>query len=372
MGRQKSEPPSRERVEAALRMVVAENRPHMVPGLCTVLTLDCDVELVTDVLCWLIERDPFQMSSIARLPARVLRRLHARFMTMALPAPPETISAHHSFPRVVSNIVSVRSLIEPTAPDAVIEAQWDQAQTLIAATTRWWNDLRKSPRRLAPNLADDPRALAAIVSMLRAGLDNETLLAILASSASAEARAALASEVALVLERNNLQELARLQELSKFATPAALPLIHHIEARLAAELDLGRMSVWFGSPDHIELACTLSALPAGPTARIELSNTSFRLVIEEPASGRQTTVVMREPPTTYVAERDDFELGACLAMEMPAYLARAADRLGLTWDFERCVMRHNRRQAFVRWLKTGRFPSRKSGLDPRYSRNYRH
>jgi hypothetical protein len=266
-----------------------------------------------------------------------------------------------------ANHLFLRLAVDPdeATDDAALAAAWGRAVQALVDTdlTYAWGSRPRRERLRA--LARDPRMLAAIQGTVANSPEVRLdLLAVLVADGSEASLDALVPHLDPALVAQDIR-LDRLQRLRGYAarTPHLDALFAALDAAFAARnaaspaLALGPLigvgevallwfRVAFGSRE-----LTVSNVPR-IQGSVEVDSRRARwLSVDVTRLTRQL-----EFETTWFgpAELDDaLGLGRCEPAELPAWIARAARKLRVTWDDEPHVssnLRGARRDAIVRWL----------------------
>jgi hypothetical protein len=326
-------------VEDEIRAFVAGYRDVDVGAALRGLHDGMDLELVVTFIASL-PWTPVVLRDLAVLPVPVIRAVLAR--------PRE--DAEHLFLRLAVDV--------DARPDEILRA-WRRALGALAALDEHAFGSAPSRWRIGA-LARDPVILAAVqgavANRARVG---QRMLAVLVADGGAASLDALVPHVdaALVCRDGRLDKLAQLRRYA-----ADKPVVQQVLAGVDRAL-AGRAA---GSP-------ALELVPLLDIAEVRALWFDARLVSREtrvsgPRAHGQVVVDSRKPEwfavtieavtgertrfTAKAVHEDRLKLGRCRATELPAWLARAATRLRITWREAqlRSSLRGTNRARLAAWL----------------------
>lgn len=307
-----------------------------------------DVALATDVVVKLMGRVWGLGRQCKTVPAKVIRAVLAR----------EVSGATHLF---------LRLAVPLDAGDKRLCTAWERAlQTLLDLDTTyaWGSKQRKAKIRA---VANDPVMLAAVQgTVAHAAEVPADMLAVLVADGSAASYDALVAHIDAAFEAGDgrLEMLRRLQTHAS-ATPELQRLFADLDGALEARNDaspalaLGPI-LGIGTVSTLAFSVRLSSRRLTST-RVPLvqgdidvdsrSQTWFRVWITTlDGTGRATDFTATE------IRRDTFNVGRCAPHELPAWLVRVADKLGIAWEpfaVSQSNLRGKKREAVAAWLARG-------------------
>ncbi len=264
----------------------------------------------------------------------------------------------------------LREYLRTDVPEATLAADWDAAMQVLLdlQTTYAWGSKQKRAKFQA--LADDPRVLQALqtaaVACESVSLD---VLAVLAADASDASIDALIPHVERAVTQKDW-ELDRLQSLRTHArsTPVMDDLFTRMEALLSARkamspaLGVAR-ALGFGEPETFWFRVHLSSLAHNGMAAYRYQahvsiNSRSATWFSVNLSDSNPLDILHSRDTSFSNEevhRDELELGTCEPTGVPAWLAAAAERFGLRWNFDGMAvstsLRGRKRTQLERWLR---------------------
>ncbi|NMO19626.1 hypothetical protein HPC49_48365 [Pyxidicoccus fallax] len=349
---------TRQEVETALRTPYHDRAPRVVDVLKN-LPEDVDPALAAGAAVGLIGQGYHPAWLFAktcrRLPVPVIHAVMERLEADRRP---------HSF--------IVREYVRRDAGEDVLVTDWDEAMQVLLdlQTTYAWGSKQKKAKFQA--LAGRPRVLqalqAAAVACEQVSLD---LLAVLAVDASEASLDALIPHVERAVTQQNW-ELDRLQDLRTHArsTPVMDDLFSRMEALLTARrarspaLALAQ-ELGFGEPEafwfRAHFSCAVSdGVPAyryqGHISVDSRAATWFSISLSD--TGPRD--ILQSQSTSFNSEkvnRDDLGLGTCQPAAFATWLAAAAERFRIRWNFDgmslTTSLRGKKRDQLERWLRGG-------------------
>ncbi|MFP2928513.1 hypothetical protein ACLESO_25625 [Pyxidicoccus sp. 3LG] len=290
-----------------------------------------------------------------RLPVPIIRALVEQL---------EADRSPHSF--------FLREYLPHEASESELAAAWDEAlQALLGLdTTYGWGSKQRRAKLQA--LAASPSALQAIqtaaVACEEVSLD---MLAVLAADGSDASLDALIPHVERAVRQQDW-ELERLQSLRTHAKPT--PAMDAMFARMQALIDARQArspalqvarALGFGEVDTFWFRVYVTSPSADGTAQFR--HHAHLSVDSRSATWFSFSVSMAWPEftdhqqhTTFDSDRvlgDGLRVGTCQPVELPAWLARAAEKFGVPWRFDQMSvstsLRGKKRTQLERWLRGG-------------------
>jgi hypothetical protein len=266
----------------------------------------------------------------------------------------------------------LREYVRTELDGDALSAEWDAAMQVLLdlQTTYAWGSKQKRAKFKA--LAEDARVLqslqTAAVACESVSLD---VLAVLAADASDASVDALIPHVERAVSQKDWK-LDQLQSLRTHAraTPVMDDLFTRMETLLSERkatspaLDVAR-ALGFGEPETFWFQIHLSSLehdgmPAYRyQAHVSVDSRAARWFSVH-LSDTGPLNVLQSLGTSFNSEgtqRDELELGTCGPTEVPAWLAAAARRFGLRWNFDgmsvSTSLRGKKRTQLEQWLRGG-------------------
>ena len=259
------------------------------------------------------------------------------------------------------NHLFLRLAVDDEGDDKKLARSWARAVQAIVDCSQldsWGSKTRRARTRA---LANDARVLQAIQgTVAHVKTPSDDMLAVLVADGSAASIDALVPHV----DRNNLELWNRLRVHAK-RTPALDALFAEVEQALddrvatspanalGAVIGIGKVDVlWFdASISSDERAGTVSRYQG--RVKVDSRDANWFEVSIVDISGVFTSGVWRQTQfgsTTITS--DDLQLGRCDAAGVPAWLARAASSLGITWEapYLRSGLRGAKRDRIATWL----------------------
>jgi hypothetical protein len=322
---------------------------------------DVDPTLASRAARSLIPKPPHDGPHITWTFARTCRKLPAPVIHALLEQLEEDRRSHAFF---------LREAVPRDAGDAELTAAWAAAlQALLDLDSSYaWGSMQRKAKLQA--LAREPRMLQAIqtaaVACEAVSLD---MLAVLAADASEASIDALIPHVERAMRLQD-QNLDRLQLLRTHAR--STPVLNDFFARIQAQFDTRQAhspalrfarELGFGERDTFWFRVYLMSdeREVAPAYRYHAhmsvdssSDTWFSISVSksDPTSGstaRSTSFTSKE------TRRDELELGTCEPAGLPAWLARAEEKLGVRWDhdeaFRSTSLRGTKRARLEQWLR---------------------
>lgn len=342
---------TREPAEAALKEALAKKQ--WAYQVLKALPAGVDPALAAEAtVAGLSSRPWFMANTCRKLPVPVIREAVARL--------PDKQGPWATFLRI---------LVDGDAGDEALAARWRYAleAVLSLGTSYAWGSKQRKAK--IQSLAQDAEVLAAVQATAAASpvvpLD---MLAVLAFDGSEASVDALIPHVGRAADSRDTR-LDRLEKLKVHArpTPAVTSMLESVTAMLAERnaaspalelppliglgtLDVFWFSAWFGS---VELnRSNVPAVQGSVTVdsrEVTWFNVWLSRVDPLPAQRSHSTSFSNEQ-----VRRDDLELGTCAPAELPAWLARSAKTLGVSFDPARFQPRTNlrggKRERLTAWL----------------------
>jgi hypothetical protein len=303
-----------------------------------------------------------------RLPAWLIRPL----LDEPLPPrmPPQLEEPRRKY--VVRNLIFLKQAVPRALDDAALEAAWLaglQALLDLQTTYAWGSRQRRAKITgvaRAPQLLEGVQAAAVAVDSA-AALGADFLAVLAADGSEASADALLPHFHRAITDGSGLDLLQRLRTHAA-ATPANQSMLATVAARLgernatspalalAARFGLDKpRELWFtvrfaSSQQHSQVEPRFS----GHVAVDSRSQRWLRVDIVGPVSERRRTSFDNQQLWS-----DTLQLGIGTLDNLPDYLARAAEQLGVTWSWDeahvfRASLRGEKRGATISWLRGSR------------------
>jgi hypothetical protein len=277
-----------------------------------------------------------------RLPPAVIRDVLAR----------DAAGMEHLF---------LRLAVPEAAKPAVLVKAWQRALTALvdlAGTGSWGSKARRDTiRALARDRTLLPALQGTVANRKDVPLD---MLAVLVADGSAASIDALVPHLdpALVARDERLDRLAKLRTYAK-KTPVLDALLGEVDGTLTGRraaspaLAIGQM-IGLDSAKAVYFVAAISSPATTISIRVTIdSRAASWFEVYASAVDVATMDITVTAFTATQLERDELGLGRCAAAELPAWLARTAKRLGLTWstpEIVRSNVRGAKRERIARWL----------------------
>lgn len=309
-----------------------------------------------------------------KLPPAIIRAL------VAQPIPPEMPAWARVDERLATlrNLVFVKELVPAAGDDAAVTAAWQAAlQALLdLQTTYAWGS--KQRRQKVAAVAASPSLLAAVQTAVVAcssapggegGRSADWLAVLVADGSEASADAIMPYFHRAITDGTGLELLERLRTHAA-DTPPNRAMLAAVEERLARRsatspalalaplfgLDADARELWlhlrFSSVEHNRAHVPLIQ------ASLQVDSRARDWMALHVARVQDAGSITR---TSFNQEKvwgDDLELGTAPLLELPGYVARAASKLGIAWDWDgayvRTGLRGDKRAAIVSWLRGSR------------------
>lgn len=264
------------------------------------------------------------------------------------------------------------TLVDVTRPDADVEAGWARAAQLILDLNTSY-DLGSAKWRAKLDLVRADEALLGAVQTAVAGAARpraDFVAALLrdASPASLDALTPLVAQARRVKD----ERLDLLRRLGRYAadTPdvrallASLAEDEKVRAKASPVATLAQALPFLTGPFSLRVTLNSADTSFGHVPRVQGS------VVLDSRGAKGFAVHLSERSgqlswrtTSFDAQRlwrDELGLGRCAPLELPAWVARAAEKLGAAWvePSVHSTLRGQKRAAAVAWLLSGKEPAR--------------
>ncbi|MCA9587121.1 MAG: hypothetical protein KC657_17455 [Myxococcales bacterium] len=253
-----------------------------------------------------------------------------------------------------------------------IQEAWAEALEAVLDLNTTYAFGSKPQRAKLAKIASDPRGLAACraAAASRSAEVPWTVLGVLVVDGHEASLDALIPTIGRAIADED-RSLDLLEDLRRHASPAALALLDTAAETLAGRrarspvLELGRVLYGVDAPEELRFSFTLTSEEVAfdglalVQAHVKVDSTAadpFRVSLSRRKECALAAWAMTDIDLGG-ARSDELQLGGTTLLELPEYLARAADRLRVRWRWDelapRTRLRGERRKRLVQWLRGG-------------------